>query len=323
VTQPPVVVLSERIGPLTEWERGIAEQVPCRVECRPLHDHGQIAANAADAEVVILGAVEPFDERAFASMPALRLVARRGIGLDNVDLAAAARHNIMVTCVPDASVAEVADHALAMLLGLHRRVPAAHRGMVRDRRDLARAAVDRAVPLAEATLGVVGGGRIGQRLVTAAGSVFGRVLVADPYLDEVAGAELVPLSRLLADADAISLHAPLTPQTRGLLDTERLLLVRPGAVVVNTARPGLVDEAALADAVRRGQVGGVGLDVSSDGQRWRQLIGEGFDNILLTGHTGARGVRSQERLRRTCAGQVTDYLSGRMPAHVVDQREQS
>lgn len=315
----PVVLLSERIGPLTSWERAIADRVPAQVVCRPLGDHQQILANAADARVVILGAVEPFDARVFAALPGLGLVARRGVGVDNVDLAAAAAHGVLVTNVPDASVEEVSDQALALLVGLHRRVYQAHRGVRRDRLDQARAAVDATIPLAEATLGVVGCGRIGRRLVAKAQTVFGRVLAADPYLDAVPGAELVALPHLLAQADAISLHTPLTGRTRGLLDAAALRAARPGVVIVNTARAGLIDEPALAAAVRQGAVGGVGLDVVADQRRWHELLEAGFDNILLTGHTGARGARAQERLRRTCAAQVTDYLSGKTPAHVVNQ----
>lgn len=322
MADPPVVVLSERIGPLTDWERGIAAQVPAEVVCRPLGDHRQILANATDARAVILGAVEPFDARVFAALPGLGLVARRGVGVDNVDLVAAAAHRVLVTHVPDASVEEVSDQALALLVGLHRRIYPAHCGVRQGRLDRARAAVDATVPLAEATLGVVGCGRIGRRLVAKAGTVFGRVLAADPYLDAVPGAELVPLPRLLAEADAISLHAPLTDRTRGMVGAAALRAVRPGVVLVNTARAGLVDEPALVDAVRRGVVGGVGLDVTEDQPRWHELLAAGFDNLLLTGHTGARGSRAQQRLRRTCAEQVTDYLSGKTPAYVVNDQDQ-
>jgi D-3-phosphoglycerate dehydrogenase len=315
----PVVVLSERIGPLTDVERAIARQVRSEVVCRPLADHDQILSNARDATVVMIGAVEPFDGQVFASLPALRLVVRRGTGVDNVDLAAARRHRVLVTRVPDASVQEVSDHALALLLSLHRSVHTAHQAVLGGQLGRARAAVDRSIPLAEATLGVIGCGRIGQLLVAKAGGVFGQVLGYDPYLSAVPGARLVPLLQLLAGSHAVSLHAPLTGRTRHLLDAAALATLPPGAVVVNTARGGLVDEAALAQAVRDGAVGGVGLDVYDHEQRWRQLIDEGFDNVVLTGHTGARGVRAQEALRRTCAQQVTDYLSGREPAHLVDQ----
>jgi D-3-phosphoglycerate dehydrogenase / 2-oxoglutarate reductase len=320
VDDAPVVVLSERIGPLTRWEQGIARSVPCTVVCRRLDDHDQIVANAGDARVVIVGSAEPFGERAFAALPRLAMVARRGAGYDNVDLVAAARHGVLVTWVPDASVEEVSDQALALLVSLYRRIHLAHRSVLRGRIGPARAALDATVPLGEATLGVVGAGRIGRRLVAKAGGLFGRVLVADPYVED---ADVVPLPELLAAAHAISLHVPLTAGTRGLIGAPQLRQLRDGVVLVNTSRAGVIDEAALARVVRQGRIGGLGLDVTSDEAQWRRLIDDGFDNLVLTGHTAARGARSQERLRRTCAEQVTDYLSGRTPAHVLPHGQDS
>jgi D-3-phosphoglycerate dehydrogenase / 2-oxoglutarate reductase len=317
VVNPPLVVLSDRIGPLTAWETGIAERVPSRVECRPLLTHDEIAANAAGATAVILGAVEPFDARALDALPDLRLVARRGVGVDNVDVAAAAARGVVVTSVADATVEEVSDHALALLLALLRGVPGAHAAALADRTDLARAAVDRSRPAHESTLAVLGAGRIGRRLVAKAVPLFARVLVVDPYVDAVDGARVVDLAEALAAADAVSVHTPLTPATRGLLGAAALDAARPGLVVVNAARAEVVDEDALEAAVRSGAVAGVGLDVTADAGRWRRLIAEGRTNVLLTAHTGGRGARAQETLRRRCADQVVEFLSGRRPRGVV------
>ncbi|MCW2700970.1 MAG: hypothetical protein JWQ45_2505 [Blastococcus sp.] len=312
----PLVLLSDRLAPLTSWEESIAEQVPCQIVVASLRTHEEIARNAATAQVVLLGAVEPFDEHAFAELPELRLVARRGVGTDNVDVAAAERHGVLVTNVPDASVEEVSDQALTLVLGLLRGVFAADRAMAQGRLDVARAAVDRGLPLGECTVGVVGCGRIGHRFVEKVRGVVGRVVVADPYVREVGGADVVPLSELMANSTAVSVHVPLSEGTRGLLDATLIGQLLPGAVVVNTSRAEVVDEAALAAAVRSGAVGGVGLDVVTDEDAWREIAVAG-GNVVLTGHTGARGARSQETLRRTCAQQVVDFLSGRTPNHVV------
>jgi D-3-phosphoglycerate dehydrogenase / 2-oxoglutarate reductase len=139
--------------------------------------------------------------------------------------------------------------------------------------------------------------------------------VVDPYVQAVDGARMATLDEALASADAVSVHTPLTPDTRGLVND--FSGVRDGLVVVNTARAGILDEAALEAAVRDGRVAGVGLDVSADESRWRRLIIDGYANVVLTGHTGGRGSQAQATLRRTCADQVVDYLSGRVPAHVV------
>jgi D-3-phosphoglycerate dehydrogenase len=313
----PLVLLSERIGPLTDWESSIPEQVPSVVECRSLATRGEIAENAAEAEVIILGTVELFDAKTLAGLPKLRLIARRGVGFDNVDVAAAAGLGITVTNVPDASIEEVSDSALALTLALLRGVVPAHQAVKRQRPDLARQAVDATVPLSECTLAILGYGRIGRRLADKARGVFGRLLVVDPYVEEAAGARVVPLAEALAISDALSIHVPLNDHTLNLIDKVALEAARPGLVVVNTSRAGVIDEQNLAAAVRAGSLSGVGLDVTADEKLWLELIDEGFENVLLTGHTGARGRRAQVRLRSTCAEQVVDFLSGRRPAHVL------
>jgi D-3-phosphoglycerate dehydrogenase len=323
VTPPgalPLVLLSERIGPLTQWETSIPQRVPCRVECRALGTRAEIAANAGDAVAIILGAVEPFDAATLASLPALRMIARRGVGVDNVDVEAAAAHGITVTAVPDATVEEVSDHALALLLGLLRGVPAAHQAILAGRLAGARSAVDGSRPVHESVLVVLGAGRIGRRLVAKAAGLFKEVLVVDPFVDAVEGARVVALDEALRAADAISVHTPLTARTRGLLNAEAFAATRPGLTVVNAARAEIIDEAALEAALRVGQVTGIGLDVSADEERWRRVSAEGFANVVLTGHTGGRGSRAQATLRRSCADQVIAFLSGREPANIVPVR---
>lgn len=317
MSELPLVVLSDRIGPLTRWEQGIADRVPCRVECRALTAEGDIAVNGAGATVIILGAVEPFDARALDALGDLRLIVRRGVGVDNVDVVAAAVRGITVTNVPDATVEEVSDHALALLVGLLRGVPAAHVAALAGDVGGARAAVDRSRPLHECVLAVLGAGRIGRRLVEKAAGLFREVLVVDPFVDQVPSARLAGLTEALATADAVSVHAPLTGATRGLVDAAALAGARPGLVVVNAARAEIVDEEALEEAVRTGAVAGVGLDVTVSEDRWRRVIADGHRNVLLTGHTGGRGSLAQQTLRRRCAEQVVDFLSGRRPDSVV------
>ncbi|BCB83048.1 NAD(P)-dependent oxidoreductase [Phytohabitans suffuscus] len=322
----PLVLLSARIGPLTPWETGIADQVPCRVELRPLGTREEIAANAPGARAIILGAVEPFDAATLAGLAGLAvpggqdglgLIVRRGVGVDNVDIAAAAAHGITVTNVPDATVEEVSDHALALVLGLLRGVPGAHVAALAGDLPAARAAVDRSRPTGECVLAVLGAGRIGRRLVAKAAPLFRQVLVADPFVEKVPGAKVVPLAEALAEADAVSVHTPLTPRTEGMLGAATLGAARPGLVVVNAARAEVIDENALEDAVRTGLVAGVGLDVTVGERRWRRLIADGHPNVLLTAHTGGRGSLAQQTLRRRCAEQVVAYLSGQDPGSVV------
>jgi D-3-phosphoglycerate dehydrogenase len=264
---PPLVVISERLGPLTAEELRL-ESAGAVVRSVPLWSTDQIHEQAADASFVILGAVEPFDAAALAGLPNLRGVVRRGVGGDNVDVDAATGLGIVVGYVPDASVEEVSDHALALLLTLERRVGrldrAVHDGAwQKDARRIiaARQGMRR---LSELTLGIVGFGRIGRALARKAGRIYREVLVADPIVtdDEAAsgGGRLVHLDELWGAVDHISLHAPLLPSTRHVVNPATLDRIRPGAILVNTSRGGLVDETAAAAAVADGRLGGLALD---------------------------------------------------------------
>ncbi|MEX1049921.1 MAG: hydroxyacid dehydrogenase, partial [Gemmatimonadales bacterium] len=185
--------------------------------------------------------------------PRLRVIGRAGIGVDNIDVQAATRRGIAVLNAPGANTVSAAEHAMALLLSLVRRIPGAVQSMREGRWD--RKAFG-GMELRGKVLGVVGLGRIGGHLAGIARAFGMQVLAHDPYVSEERARELrvdlVPLDDLLKRADVISLHMPLTEQTRGLLDRERLRLCKPTAVIINTARGGLVNEAALVEALDAG-----------------------------------------------------------------------
>lgn len=323
-TDRPVVILSERLGGVGVEELRV-EAAGGDLRPAPLWNHDEIRDNAADARVVLIGAVEPFDGQALGSLARLEVVVRRGVGHDNVDVEAATRLGILVANVPDASVEEVSDHALALLLAVERRIVpldrAVHDGIwQRDPGGIAgvRAGMRR---LSELTLGVVGYGRIGRALAAKAAAIYARTIVADPVLDGAAakasGVTLLPLEELLAQADHISLHAPLLGSTRHLINGETLSRVRDGAVVVNTSRGGLVAEPALIATVREGRIRAA-LDVSEQepipaGDPL--LVAEG---IVLTGHSAASSETAGRELGRRSVDAVVDVLEGRLPASVVN-----
>lgn len=324
----PVVILSQRLGPPTEEERRI-EAAGGELRGASLWTLDEIRVNAADAEIVILGAVEPFDAAALASLPALTAVVRRGVGHDNVDVEAATKLGILVAYVPDASVEEVSDHALALLLALERRIvpldAAVHAGSwQRDPKAIAqvRSGIRR---LGELTLGIVGFGRIGQALGRKASAIYARILVADPVVDEETverfGASLVPLPELLASADHISLHAPLLPSTHHLIDAAALEALRPGALVVNTSRGGLVDQEAVVRAARGDGIrapGGVALDVTDPeplAENDPLLTAPG---VVLTAHSAATSTTAGAELARRSVDAAVAILEGRRPASVVN-----
>jgi D-3-phosphoglycerate dehydrogenase / 2-oxoglutarate reductase len=321
----PIVIVSERLGPIGDEERRIAA-AGADLRSAPLWSLDEIRANGTGARILLLGAVEPFDATALESLDALQVVVRRGIGTDNVDVDAATRLGILVANVPDASVDEVSDHALALLLAIERRIVpldrAVHGGVwQRDPRGIAavRTGIRR---LSELTLGVVGFGRIGRALARKAGPIYRQIVVSDPVLTEdaavAAGVSLVPLDDLVASADHISLHAPLIPATRHLLDDAALARLRPGAVFVNTSRGGLVDEAAVVRAFEAGTLRAAGLDVTES-----EPIPPGdpllaVDGLVLTAHSAASSETAGRELGRRSVDAVVDVLGGHLPASVVN-----
>jgi len=316
------VAHSARLGAVTDIERRLADEPGVEVVSALLDTTERIHANAAGAAIVMAGAVEPLDDAAFAPLTGLVAVVRRGVGVDNVDLDAATRRGIVVAHVPDASVEEVSDHALALLLAGARRLKPLDAAVADDlwtRDPSAFAAVRQPMPrLGQATLGIVGFGRIGRALARKARGVVGRILVHDPYATEGEGVEIVDLDSLLARSDLISLHTPATAETTHLVDERALALMHDHAVLVNTSRGALIDEAALVAALTAGRLGGVGLDVTG-----HEPIGPDhplarFANVTLTGHSAASSTVASAELRRRATDAALALLQGRAPDAVAN-----
>lgn len=322
---PPVVVVSERLGPITDIERRL-EAEGAVIRSAALWTTEEIGANARDATIIILGAIEPFDGEAMDRLPNLLAVVRRGVGHDNVDLVAATERGIVVANVPDASVEEVSDHALALLLSLERAVPwldrAVHDG--RWQRDPSQIESIRARSrrFSSLTLGVVGLGRIGKALVRKARAVYGRTMASDPVVTaaeaEALGIELVSIRDLLAIADHISIHAPLLPSTRHLINADSLAAVRPGAVIVNTSRGGLIDEPALIAAVAAGRVRGAGLDVTEHEPLADDDPLLAADRMILTAHSASTSTATRVELAGRSVDAAVALLRGTRPDSVVN-----
>jgi D-3-phosphoglycerate dehydrogenase len=286
----------------------------------------QIAANAKDAAIVVLGAVEPFTAETLESLPHLAAIVRRGVGCDNIDVAAATRLGILVANVPDASVEEVSDHALALCLALERRVSAlasaVRSGQWAQEPGCIQAIAGPARRFGDLCLGIVGLGRIGRALARKAQGLYGQVIGFDPLVEPGAADGLlsyVPFAELLATADHISLHVPLTTENRGLFSDGVLASVRPGSILVNTARGGLVDEDALVRALHSGRLAGAALDVTAREPLPASdpLLAAG-ESLILTGHAAAWGFKSTQELRESSMNAVADLLHSRSPASVVN-----
>jgi D-3-phosphoglycerate dehydrogenase / 2-oxoglutarate reductase len=278
------------------------------VDDRPSRSRSDLERDIADCDALIVRSATRADASLIAAAPRLRVIARAGTGIDNVDVAAATERGILVMNAPAANSVSVAELAIGLILALSRAIPAADAGMKRgvwDKKNLTGA------ELRGKTLGIVGLGRIGQEVAARARS-FEMVLVAhDPFISEqVAGAigvELVGLDDVCARADYISLHVPSTTETRHLFDAARLASCRRGVRIVNTTRGDLIDEIALGDAIDAGHVAGAGLDVfETEPPADQRLIGR--PQVIATPHIAASTAEAQELVGLETAIAVRDFL---------------
>jgi D-3-phosphoglycerate dehydrogenase len=307
------VVVTDQVFPDVEVEGALLADIDASLEVADgsLHD---ALAKGRDADA-LLNTYLPLDADAFARLERCRIVARYGIGVDNVDLDAASKAGVVVTNVPDYCVEEVATHALAMLLSLLRRLPQG------DAKVRAGAwGLDGLRPmtrLSEMTVGLVGFGRIARRLGESLQVLGCRLIVHDPFLtpsDDLP--PLMSLEELLRTADAVSLHAPLTAGTKGMIDASALALMPEHAVLVNTSRGPLVVLEDLVTALREGRLRAAGLDVLPVEPPPAGAVDD-VPNLLLTPHTAFYSEQSVRESQTKAATQVIKVLTGKEPDYAV------
>ncbi len=261
------------------------------------------------------------DAELLAHAHRLKVVGRLGVGLDNLDLHALRERGITVVTGGNANAISVAEYTIAAMLMLARKLPAADRSTSRGRWE--RATFGAGVELYGKTLGLIGLGDIGARVAKRADAFGMRVVAHDPLITPThfAAAEfdirLMALDDVLRESDFVSLHVPLTPTTSNLIDAERLALMRPTAILINSSRGGIVDEGALVQALREGRLGGAALDVRAheppdEDDPFLQL-----DNVLLTPHIAGLTVEAQARVCTAVAEDVLRVLRGERPMFAV------
>ncbi len=264
------------------------------------------------AVIVRQGAVT--DAAIRAGVPHLRLIAKHGVGVDSIDVAAASASGVPVSYTAGANAQSVAEHAFALMFAVARGIPLLDRRMHEGHWDKAEVS---GVDLAGRTLGLVGFGTIARLLAGMAGALGMRIRVFDPYAPAdlgIAGATRVAdLSALLTGSDVVSLHCPLTEETRDLIGAAELAAMRPGAILINTARGGLIDEEALAVALREGTLAGAGIDTFSTEPPGRDNPLFTAPNLIATPHVGANTREAKDRVGTTAMRQALDALAGRIP----------
>ena len=272
----------------------------------------ELAGVLGDA-VGVIASTDPFDASVFRACPNLKVIARTGIGVDAIDMEAATAAGVVVATTPGANEEAVADHALAMILALQRRL-AENDTAIREGR-WERAGSLTPSDLYSATVGLVGSGVIGRAVIRRLRAFGTTVLVYDPYLESAPeGTELVDLPTLLERSDAVSVHAPLTDATKGLLGADAFALMKPGAYVVNVSRGGIVDEEALAESIATGHLGGAGIDTFA-----REPIGDSplrdLPTVIMSPHIAGLSHRSIAAMTEQATQAVLDVVAGRLPAH--------
>lgn len=310
----PVVLIADKLAESTVAALG--DQVEVRWVDGP--DRPKLLEAVADADALLVRSATTVDAEVIAAAPRLKIVARAGVGLDNVDVDAATARGVLVVNAPTSNIHSAAEHALALLLSAARQVPAADATL---REHTWKRSSFSGTEIFGKTVGVVGLGRIGQ-LVAARLAAFGtHILAYDPYVSSARaaqiGIELVSLDELLSRADFISVHLPKTKETAGLLGKENLAKTKPGVIIVNAARGGLIDEQALADAITSGHVRGAGLDVFSTEPCTDSPLFE-LPQVVVTPHLGASTAEAQDRAGTDVAASVKLALAGEFVPDAVN-----
>ena len=308
------VVVSDQVFPSVEIESGLLAGIDAELIVAS-GGIDEVLEIAADADA-ILNTYLPWDANAIGRLEHCRIIARYGIGFDNVDLGAASEAGIVVTNVPDYSVEEVATHALALILATLRKVVRADESVrsgtwsMDNFRPIRR--------LSTLTVGLLGYGRIARRIAAPLEALGARIVAHDPYLEP--GPDLPPLlglDEVLAEADIVSLHLPLTDETRGFINAERIADMKSGAILVNTSRGPLVDLDSLADALVDGRLSGAGLDVFDIEPLDAARI-EGIPNLIATPHMAYYSEEALAESQTKAATQVIKVLTGESPDYQVN-----
>lgn len=284
------------------------------------HDEAGLAAALASVDGLILRVKGRVTESLLSRTPRLKVIARHGVGVDNVDVAAATRRRIPVCVTLGANTDAVAEHAFLLMLAVGKRLLAVNAGVRQGAWEALRGELY--TGLTGRTLGIVGMGRVGVRVAELAAAFGMHRLAYDPALspEEIRrrGAEPVALPALLRAADIVSLHAPLTAETRHLMNREAFAQMKPGAILVNTSRGGVIDDHALAEAVRSGRLAGAGIDVTEPEPPNRDNPLLPLDQVLLTPHIAAHTEDSMRRMAVTAAEQVLMVLEGKRPTMAIN-----
>jgi D-3-phosphoglycerate dehydrogenase len=314
----PIIAVTDSPFPSLDPVKAALATLDAEVRMSKGSTADDIIAVARDADAVIVCYAQ-ITAAIIGALTRCKVIGRTGLGVDNIDVPAATARGITVTYVPDYCLREVSDHAMALLLALARKVPFSNKLVQSGRWEMPAVAPLRR--LEGQVLGLIGFGNIPRALAPKAKAFGLKVITHDPYVSKdalaAAGVEGVSFDELLARSDFISVHAPLMPATRGLLNAAAFAKMKKGALIVNTARGPLIDEQALVAALDSGHLGGAALDVVATEPLPKDSPLIGRDNVIITPHTAFYSVEALEELQTKCASDVARVLSGEKPVYPV------
>ena len=310
------VLLTDYAWPDLDIERNILAEYDAELVVAPDRDLATLSALARDADAIMTNWSD-VPAALIDSAPKCRIIARLGIGLDNIDVRHATERGIPVTNVPDYCLIEVAEHTLALLLAMARKIGVFHENARARRYDMSAGFPLRRIE--GQTLGIVGLGQIGRRVATKAQAFGIKVLATSrSRRDPMPGVSWADLNELLSQSDFVSLHVPLTDETRHMIGAAELVRMKPTAFLINTARGGLVDHQALAAAIADGKLAGAALDVQDREPPDLSQPPYKHPRVIVTPHAAFYSTESVEELRRRVAHQVGTRLAGGRPENVVN-----
>jgi D-3-phosphoglycerate dehydrogenase / 2-oxoglutarate reductase len=314
----PLIAVTDSVFPSLDPAKAALARVDPELRMAKSTSAEDILSVARDADAVLVTYAKLTGD-ILRALTRCKAIGRFGLGVDNIDLPAAKEKGITVTYVPDYCLQEVSDHAMALLLALARKIPLSNQLVQAGRWEMP--AVVPIYRLEGQVLGLIGFGNIPRKLVPKAKAFGLKVITHDPFVSperlKSLGVENVSFDELLASSDFLSVHAPLRPETRGLLNAEVFAKMKKGVLIVNTARGPLIDEAALVAALDSGQVGGAALDVLATEPPPKSFPLQGRDNVILTPHTAFYSVDALTELQTKCASDVARVLSGEKPVYPI------
>ena len=314
----PVIAVTDSVFPSLDPAKAALARLNPSYRMAKSVNADDVVAVAKDADAVLVTYAK-LTREVLTQFTRCKAIGRFGLGVDNIDLVAAKEKGMAVNYVPDYCIREVSDHAMALLLGLIRKIPLSNKLVQSGRWEMPAVVPIRRI---EGTvLGLVGFGHI-PRLLAPKAQAFGiRVIACDPYAKpevfKTAGVESVDFDTLLQSSDYVSVHAPLLAATRGMMNAAAFAKMKKGAYIVNTARGPLIDEPALVAALDSGQIGGAGLDVVTSEPLAKDSPLLGRDNVIISPHTAFYSIEALNELQTKCATDVARVLSGEKAVYPI------